>query len=247
MGGVSGAPKTTVSHSSDTIIAKVTMETGVTNSNLSYYKKKTLEERTIKRERKMALLTVHSIPLLKEYQSTAISRATLFTGVCWTLSVFIPLLVAYASHGFWFKYQKQWEKPNVAFQHNLLLVANSALNDRLITWSTFPEYNHLASSFLRRPNISVSLQSIFSGLFYFSSETPPKWLVEFLKKDPRRPSQLSQVRRFWEASKAGLKWFLQTWRILKNRIFFIFFSSFFGFKLSKNETVNLEEPLRLAE
>jgi len=102
----------------------------------------------------MGLLTVHSTPLLKEYQSTAISRATLFTCVCFAIIVVGPLLIAYGSHGFWSKHRIERQVPRVRFEHRLLLVVHHQSNGPLMTWSTFPEYNALMSPFLRRPTIS---------------------------------------------------------------------------------------------
>ena len=103
----------------------------------------------------MALLTLHSIPLVREYQSTLISRASFFACFCFLLCVFAPLLVAYSSHGFWVKYDVYREQPDVRFKYQALLLARSSTSD--ITWSTFSEYNSLAGQYLHFPSITVSL------------------------------------------------------------------------------------------
>ncbi|KAI9551937.1 hypothetical protein GHT06_022274 [Daphnia sinensis] len=102
----------------------------------------------------MALITFHSIPLVREYQSTWISRASFFAGLCFLVCAIAPFLVAYSSHGFWVKHHLHREKPNVHFKYQALLLARSPTSD--ITWSTFTEYNLLSSQYLHFPSITVS-------------------------------------------------------------------------------------------
>ena len=108
----------------------------------------------------MGLLTVHTTPLVREYQSGIISRASLFSCICILLCVICPFLIAYGSHGFWAKHQVQRERPSVRFKHQLLLLIQTQTSDNLITWSTFPEYNSLMHNYLRHPRITVSVHGI---------------------------------------------------------------------------------------
>ncbi len=108
----------------------------------------------------MALLTLHSIPLVREYQSTLISRASFFACFCFLLCVFAPFLVSYSSHGFWVKYSVHREQPDVRFKYQALLLARSSFGE--VTWSTFSEYNSLTRPYLNFPSITVS----FSLLSY---------------------------------------------------------------------------------
>ncbi|XP_046444441.1 transmembrane protein 231-like [Daphnia pulex] len=101
----------------------------------------------------MALLTFYSTPLVREYQSTLISRACFFASLCFLVCVFAPLLVAYSSHGFWVKHNVHREQPDVRFKYQALLLARSPSSD--VTWSTFTEYNSLTSQYLHFPSITV--------------------------------------------------------------------------------------------
>lgn len=103
----------------------------------------------------MALRTLHSIPLVREYQSTLISRAYFFVVLCFLVCALAPLLVAYSSHGFWVKHHVHPEQPDVRFKYQALLLARSPASD--ITWSTFAEYNSLCSHYLTFPSITVSI------------------------------------------------------------------------------------------
>lgn len=105
----------------------------------------------------MALLTLHSIPFVREYQSTWISRASFFVLLCFLVCTLAPLLVAYSSHGFWIKHHVHREQPDVRFKYQALLLARSSTSD--ITWSTFAEYNSLTNQYLSFPSITVSRQS----------------------------------------------------------------------------------------
>ena len=102
----------------------------------------------------MALVTVHSTPLVREFQSTWFSRATFFTLFCFILCLICPLLVAYSTQGFWLKYQVHRERPTVSFKYQALLLAKGKDGSE-ITWSTFSEYNALTSHYLSYPSISV--------------------------------------------------------------------------------------------
>lgn len=117
----------------------------------------------------MALLTLHSISLVREYQSTWISRASLFVFFCFVLCAIAPLLVAYSSHGFWVKHHDYQEQPDVRFKYEALLLARSSISD--ITWSTFAEYNALTSQFLGFPSISVSYVLIAAKKLFCSKHT----------------------------------------------------------------------------
>jgi hypothetical protein len=107
----------------------------------------------------MALLTFYSTPLVREYQSTLISRACFFASLCFLVCVFAPLLVAYSSHGFWVKHNVHREQPDVRFKYQALLLARSPSSD--VTWSTFTEYNSLTSQYLHFPSITVSFANNF--------------------------------------------------------------------------------------
>ncbi|XP_057380896.1 transmembrane protein 231-like isoform X2 [Daphnia carinata] len=124
-------------------------------NNLCCHGNRTIKQfQTICYNRVMALLTFHSTPLLQEYQSTWISRASFFAGLCFLLCAFAPFLVAFSSHGFWVKHHVHREKPNVRFKYQALLLARSPTSE--ITWSTFTEYNLLSSQYLHFPSITVS-------------------------------------------------------------------------------------------
>jgi len=107
----------------------------------------------------MALVTVHSTPLVRQFQSTWISRASFFTLFCFILCLICPLLVAYQSQGFWVKYQIQRERPTISFKYQALLLAKGTEGSE-ITWSTFAEYNALTSHYFSYPTISVYSISI---------------------------------------------------------------------------------------
>lgn len=124
-------------------------------NNLCCHGNHTIKQfQTICYNRIMALLTFHSTPLVQEYQSTWISRASFFACLCFLVCAFAPFLVAYSSHGFWVKHHVHREKPNVSFKYQALLLARSPTSE--ITWSTFAEYNLLNSQYLHFPSITVS-------------------------------------------------------------------------------------------
>ena len=102
----------------------------------------------------MALVTVHAKPLVREFQSTWISQASLFTLFCSILCLICPLLVAYSSQGFWVKYQIHQERPTISFKYQALLLAKGTDGSE-ITWSTYAEYNALTSHYFSYPTISV--------------------------------------------------------------------------------------------
>lgn len=110
----------------------------------------------VKTKTVMALLTVHSIPLFREFQSTIISRASLFAFSCSLLCLLVPLFVAYNTQGFWVKHQIHREQPDVSFKYQALLLIRSPEHDE-ITWSTFARYNELSSRNLVYPSITVYL------------------------------------------------------------------------------------------
>jgi len=110
----------------------------------------------VKTKTVMALLTVHSIPLSREFQSTLISRASLFAFSCSLLCIFAPLFVAYSTQGFWVKHEIHREQPVVSFKYQALLLIRSPEHDE-ITWSTFARYNDLSSRNLVYPSITVNL------------------------------------------------------------------------------------------
>lgn len=104
----------------------------------------------------MALITVHSTNLSKDFQSTWISRAALFALLCLALSLIVPFLVAYGSQGFWVKHQIHRERPVVRFKYQGLLLARSSESRNYVTWSSFSRYNDLNSPYLVHPSITVS-------------------------------------------------------------------------------------------
>ena len=104
----------------------------------------------------MALLTVHSVPFKREFQSSFFSRATFFSIVCLVLCVVPPLLVAYSTHGFWIKHQIYREQPVVQFKHKALVIMYSNSSTYPITWSTYSDYNSLMAPYMRLPMVAVS-------------------------------------------------------------------------------------------
>lgn len=111
----------------------------------------------------MALLTFHTIPHVKKYQSTLISKASFFTGFCYLLSIFGPFFLIFNTQGLWIKHQVHQEHPDVRFKHQALLLVRSKENT--ITWSTFTEYNSLVGPYLTFPSILVSILSYVFSLF----------------------------------------------------------------------------------
>ena len=106
----------------------------------------------------MALVTVHSIRLVRQFQSTWFSRAAVFVLFCSVLCLIVPLLVAYSSQGFWVKHDVIRERPTVRFKYQALLLARSASvsDDSYVTWSTYGRYNDLNDRHLIFPTITSS-------------------------------------------------------------------------------------------
>lgn len=107
------------------------------------------------KQHSMALLTFHTIPHVKKFQSTLLSRASFFTCFCHLVCILAPIFIVYNSHGLWIKYQVHQEQPNVHFKHRALLLVRS--KESSFSWSTFNEYNSLVGQYLNFPSILVSI------------------------------------------------------------------------------------------
>ncbi|XP_037372064.1 transmembrane protein 231 isoform X1 [Talpa occidentalis] len=104
----------------------------------------------------MALYELYSHPAERGYRAGLCSKAALFLLLAAALTYIPPLLVAFRSHGFWLKRSSYEEQPTVRFQHQVLLVALLAPEDRgYLAWSTFPAFNRLQGRRLRIPLIST--------------------------------------------------------------------------------------------
>ena len=99
---------------------------------------------------------VHTkFPVLR-YKAATISPANFIWFITWSFNVYLALLIVYRSDGMWIKSISVFAKPDVSFQHDLLLVLEkSHPSPGKLVYSTFPHLNKfLSTSNFRIPRIS---------------------------------------------------------------------------------------------
>uniref|UniRef100_T1K6L4 Transmembrane protein 231 n=1 Tax=Tetranychus urticae TaxID=32264 RepID=T1K6L4_TETUR len=106
----------------------------------------------------MSLITLFSRPLIVHYKSSKISQATLFTIITWIINILYPWIIVYQTDGLWKKVDYFWEKPQVNFKYDLIMMAklkNTSISSNQIIWSSFPQLNNqLDQKKIRIPFIS---------------------------------------------------------------------------------------------
>ncbi len=99
------------------------------------------------------MYTVFSQPVLKLYQVSLCSKATVFYIAATILTFVPPLLIAFRSQGFWQKIDTYQEQPDVHFQHELVILIEASDPDKSFGWSTMANLNQLLGERLATPSI----------------------------------------------------------------------------------------------
>ena len=89
------------------------------------------------------MYTVFTYPVSTTYKSTLCSKVTVFFIVITALSYVLPLLIAYRSQGFWQKVDTYEEQPDVHFEHEIIVLLETADPDQSFGWSTMANFNAL--------------------------------------------------------------------------------------------------------
>ena len=89
------------------------------------------------------MYTVFTYPVSTTYKSTLCSKVTVFFIVISALSYVLPLLIAYRSQGFWQKVDTYEEQPDVHFEHEIIVLLETADPDQSFGWSTMANFNAL--------------------------------------------------------------------------------------------------------
>lgn len=97
----------------------------------------------------MPFFEIYQHPIVKRYRASLFSKATLFQVVTFILTIVLPLITAYRSHGFWVKTSVYKEQPLVHFKQQYLIHLHSNLADQYFVWSSYPGFNALESDHIR--------------------------------------------------------------------------------------------------
>lgn len=88
------------------------------------------------------------------YRASLCSKGTVFLGICTVLTVTLPFLLGYKSHGFWLKESTYQEQPDVHFKHRIISVLDTTRPEHPLTWSSYPALNDMMGQTVRTPLIS---------------------------------------------------------------------------------------------
>ncbi|CAB3989487.1 Transmembrane 231 [Paramuricea clavata] len=99
----------------------------------------------------MVMYEIHSHPVLQKYKAHICSRASVFQLFIAIFTVLFPLLVAYASQGFWLKEASYKEQPEVHFKHQYVVFLQGLTSDSYVAYSTYQNFNNLVNDKLRIP------------------------------------------------------------------------------------------------
>ncbi|XP_062508277.1 transmembrane protein 231-like [Corticium candelabrum] len=123
----------------------------------------------------MALLTVFTDNVIRQYRTSIVSKGLLFQLVVFVTTIVVPFFVAYSSRGFWMREGTYREQADVTFRREVVLTLSGYQRTRIF-FSSFSSFNHLLSDQLRVPLIrSREEDSNFDGLsdvLHFSLEMP---------------------------------------------------------------------------
>jgi hypothetical protein len=99
---------------------------------------------------------VHTKFLTLKYKASIISPANIIFLLSWALNVYLSLYIVYRSDGMWVKSVSVFAKPDVNFQHDIIVVLDkSHPSPGKIVYSTFAHLNKfISTSSYRIPRIS---------------------------------------------------------------------------------------------
>ncbi|XP_028392056.1 transmembrane protein 231-like [Dendronephthya gigantea] len=99
----------------------------------------------------MVMYEIHSHPVLQKYKTHICSRASVFQLFIAIFTIIFPLLVAYASQGFWLKEASYKEQPEVHFKHQFVVLLQGITSDSYVAYSNYQNFNNLVNDKLRIP------------------------------------------------------------------------------------------------
>lgn len=100
----------------------------------------------------MPLYRVYSHPINRHYRASACSSAIVFQCITIIITIIAPLLIAFATQGFWIKTNTYREQPSINYLHKYLFILRSN-NDNYIVWSSYATLNQFEVDHLRIPII----------------------------------------------------------------------------------------------
>lgn len=99
------------------------------------------------------MYTIFSYPIKTKYKNSFCSKATFFYLVTSVLTFIPPLLIAYRSQGFWQKTDTYQEQPDVHFEHELIVLMETADPEKNYGWSTMSNFNQLLDEKVQVPTL----------------------------------------------------------------------------------------------
>ena len=102
------------------------------------------------------MLVVHNKFLVQKFQASSFSPANFIRCMTWSLNVLLAIFIVYRSDGMWMKTMSVFVKPDVHFQHDLIIVLDKShpFPGKLV-YSTFSAVNkYLSTSNFRVPRIT---------------------------------------------------------------------------------------------
>jgi transmembrane protein 231 len=124
----------------------------------------------------MAIFTVFTDSVIRQYKTSVVSKALLFQLIVIVITLLAPFFLAYSSRGFWLREGTYREQADVTFRREIVISLSGSKQSSRIFFSSFSNFNHLLSDQLRVPLIrSREDDSNFDGLkdaLYFSVEMP---------------------------------------------------------------------------
>ena len=99
------------------------------------------------------MYTAFTYPLKTHYHANLCSKVTVFYLIVTILTFIPPLLIAYRSQGFWQKIDTFQEQPDIHFQHELIVLMETADPDNSFGWSTMDNFNEILDDKVKIPTL----------------------------------------------------------------------------------------------
>ncbi|XP_046842475.1 transmembrane protein 231-like [Xenia sp. Carnegie-2017] len=99
----------------------------------------------------MVMYVIHSHPVIQRYKAHICSKASVFQLILLLFTAFFPLLIAFASKGFWLKESSYKEQPEVHFKHEFIVLLQGLTSRSYVAYSTYQKFNNLVNDKLRIP------------------------------------------------------------------------------------------------
>eukprot|EP01135_Chromosphaera_perkinsii_P008739 Nk52_evm72s1444 gene=Nk52_evmTU72s1444 len=102
-------------------------------------------------------MLIYTDPIKRKFYAPALSFAGLSVLIFYLGLVVVAFLIGYGTDGFWLKQIAVREQPNVRFMKNIILSCDGTKSSvpNFITWSTYADYNAIASANLRVPAVKT--------------------------------------------------------------------------------------------